>query len=155
MVQKTNEELVKKKITDLMTIGAATSLYENIIANGWIPVHEYFRLCQEANKHNLNSFILDRVLVYIIEDNGFCGLPRIAEYRDGDKGLGWYTPEDDYLNDYTNVMFWKPIENMGNKRFIESFIKDIEDRENIKIDKKKFFESLVNISKKESSKYLK
>ena len=84
-------------------IKAAVDLFiAQMKLEGWLPVKEYFSMKKLGIE-------LDWVIVLTMEHNGFIAIPTIAEYRLG-SNPGWYDSNDQYLNNWTNVIMFKPIE---------------------------------------------
>ena len=85
------------------SIKAAVDLFiAQMKLEGWLPVKEYFSMKKLGIE-------LDWVIVLTMEHNGFIAIPTIAEYRFG-SNPGWYDSNDQYLNNWTNVIMFKLIE---------------------------------------------
>lgn len=70
-------------------------------------------------------------MVLTIENDGFIGIPDIAEYVAGDKH-GWYDSSDRRIDDWTNVIMFKPIEGKDTADDIRNeLLDDAEEKENI------------------------
>lgn len=69
---------------------------------GWLPVKEYFSIKKLVIE-------LDWVIVLTMDHNGFIAIPTIAEYRFGSNS-GWYDYTGQCLDNWTNVIMFKPIE---------------------------------------------
>lgn len=114
------------KITHDTIIGTGlVNTFINLMRlHGWLPVKEYFSLRK-------NGIELDWVMVLTIENDGFIGIPDIAEYVAGDKP-GWYNKSDRRIDDWTNVIMFKPIEGKDTADDIRNkLLDDAEEKENI------------------------
>ena len=84
-------------------IKAAVDLFiAQMKLEGWLPVKEYFSMKKLGIE-------LDWVIVLTMEHNGFIAIPTIAEYRFG-SNPGWYDSNQQCLDNWTNVIMFKPIE---------------------------------------------
>lgn len=84
-------------------IKAAVDLFiAQMKLEGWLPVKEYFSM----KKLGIG---LDWVIVLTMEHNGFIAIPTIAEYSFG-SNPGWHDSNGQYLDNWTNVIMFKPIE---------------------------------------------
>ena len=84
-------------------IKAAVDLFiAQMKLEGWLPVKEYFSMKKLGIE-------LDWVIVLTMEHNGFIAIPTIAEYGFGSNS-GWYDSNGQCLDDWTNVIMFKPIE---------------------------------------------
>lgn len=97
---------------------------------GWLPIKEYFKMKKLGIE-------LDWVLVLTMENDGFIAIPTVVEYRiphkDDKRKPGWYNSENKRLDDYTNVIMFKPIETKNTADDIRSELLDkYEEEENIK-----------------------
>lgn len=91
---------------------------------GWLPIKEYFKM----QRLGIN---LDWVMVLTMEDDGFIAIPIIAEYIFEDKP-GWYNSDSGRLDDWTNVIMFKPIETKNTADNIRTELLDeYEEKENI------------------------
>ena len=94
-------------------IGAevANLFIERMKLEGWLPIKDYFAMRN-------NGIELDWVLVLTMENDGFIGIPIVAEYcvPHKDSGLkpGWYKDDIDNPNrridDWTNVIMFKLLD---------------------------------------------
>ena len=108
----------------LIGAGLANTFINLMRLHGWLPIKEYFSLRK-------NGIELDWVMVLTIENDGFIGIPSIAEYTDGDKP-GWYDSSDRRIDDWTNVIMFKPIEGKDTADDIRNeLLDDAEEKENI------------------------
>ena len=115
---------------EIIGAGLASLFIERMKLEGWLPIKEYFKMKKLGIE-------LDWVLVLTMENDGFIAIPTVAEYRvphkDRDKKSGWYNSEDRRLDDYTNVIMFKPIETKNTADDIRSELLDkYEEEENIK-----------------------
>lgn len=84
-------------------IKAAVDLFiAQMKLEGWLPVKEYFSMKKLGIE-------LDWVIVLTMENNGFIAIPTIAEYSFG-SNPGWHDSNEQYLDNWTNVIMFKPIE---------------------------------------------
>ena len=84
-------------------IKAAVDLFiAQMKLEGWLPVKEYFSMKKLGIE-------LDWVIVLTMEHNGFIAIPTIAEYSFG-SNPGWHDSNEQYLDNWTNVIMFKPIE---------------------------------------------
>lgn len=91
---------------------------------GWLPIKEYFKM----QRLGIN---LDWVMVLTMENDGFIAIPIIAEYIFEDKP-GWYNSDSGRLDDWTNVIMFKPIETKNTADNIRTELLDeYEEKENI------------------------
>ena len=120
------------KLTHDIIIGSglASGFINLMKLEGWLPVEEYFTM--------INSGIeLDWVMVLTMENDGFIAIPSIAEYciphPDSGQKPGWYDSGKRRLDDWTNVIMFKPIEakNTAN-RIRDELLDEYEEKENIK-----------------------
>lgn len=121
-------------------IGAGLSqTYINLMKlRGWIPIKEYFKM----KRSGIN---LDWVLVLTIEDNGFQGIPMVAEYcvpsEKSNMLPGWY--KDDVnsgnvrIDNWTNVIMFKLIDN-DDLKVKDDLLDEFEKKENIN-DRKSYY----------------
>lgn len=90
-------------------IGAANLFIERMKLEGWLPIKEYFKM----EKLGIE---LDWVLVLTMENDGFIGIPMVAEYcvPHKDSGLkpGWYKDDNPNrrIDDWTNVIMFKLLD---------------------------------------------
>lgn len=115
---------------EIIGIGIAKLFIERMKLEGWIPIKEYFNMRKLGIE-------LDWVLVLTIENDGFIAIPTVAEYRvphqDSRRKSGWYNSENKRLDDYTNIIMFKPIETKNTADDIRSELLDkYEEEENIK-----------------------
>lgn len=97
---------------------------------GWLPIKEYFKMKKLGIK-------LDWVLVLTMENDGFIAIPTVAEYsiphKDSGRKSDWYDSENKRLDDYTNVIMFKPIEIKNTADNIRSeLLNKYEEEKNIK-----------------------
>lgn len=121
---------------------------ERMKLEGWLPIKEYFKM----RKLEIE---LDWVLVLTMENDGFIAIPTVAEYRVPHKNAeksGWYNSEDKRLDDYTNVIMFKPIETKNTADNIRSELLDKyeeeENIENVPDFEDAFNETVINLQKK-------
>lgn len=110
--------------------GVANLFIERIMLEGWLPIKEYFKM----EKLGIE---LDWVMVLTMENDGFIAIPTVAEYcvphKDSRLKSGWYNSEGKRLDDYTNVIMFKPIETKNIADDVRSELLDkYEEEENIK-----------------------
>lgn len=104
--------------------GLANKFINLMKLHGWLPIKEYFSLRK-------NGIELDWVMVLTIENDGFIGIPDIAEYVGSDKP-GWYNKSGKRINDWTNVIMFKSIEDKNIADNIRNkLLDDAEEEENI------------------------
>ena len=149
---------MKNKLTHDTIIGSglANDFINLMKLEGWLPVKEYFTM--------INSGIeLDWVIVLTMENDGFIAIPSIAEYciphPDSGQKPGWYDSGKRRLNDWTNVIMFKPIEakNTAN-RIRDELLDEHEEKENIKNVpdfEDAFTETLIKLCKGNSEHYIK
>lgn len=122
---------MKKSVHEKIRGAEVANLFiERMKLEGWIPIKEYF------NMRNL-GIELDWVLVLTMENDGFIAIPTVAEYRvlykDSGRKSGWYDSENKRLDDYTNVIMFKPIETKNTADAVRIDLLDkYEEEENIK-----------------------
>ena len=115
------ENKFKHKIVDS---GLATNFINLMKLEGWLPIEEYFAMRN-------NGIELDWVMVLTIENDGFIAIPSIAEYGFGDNP-GWYNSANKRLDDWTNVIMFKPIETKNvADRIRDELLNEYEEKENI------------------------
>ena len=90
---------------------------------GWLPVKEYFSMKKLGIE-------LDWVIVLTMEYNGFIAIPTIAEYRFG-SNPGWYDSNDQYLDNWTNVIMFKPIESINAETIRAKLFNEYKEKEDI------------------------
>lgn len=115
---------------EIIGAGVANLFIERMRLEGWLPIKEYFKM----EKLRIE---LDWVLVLTMENDGFFAIPTVAEYsvphKDSRRKSGWYNSEDKRLDDYTNVIMFKPIETKNIADNVRSELLDkYEEEENIK-----------------------
>ena len=104
--------------------GLASVFIGRMKLEGWLPIKEYFKM----QRLGIN---LDWVMVLTMENDGFIAIPTIAEYRFGDKP-GWYNSDSQRLDDWTNIIMFKPIETKNVADNIRAELLDeYEEKENI------------------------
>ena len=146
------------KLTHDIIIGSglASGFINLMKLEGWLPVKEYFSM--------INSGIeLDWVMVLTMENDGFIAIPSIAEYciphPDSGQKPGWYDSGKRRLDDWTNVIMFKPVEakNTAN-RIRDELLDEHEEKENIKNVpdfEDAFTETLIKLCKGNSEHYIK
>ena len=149
---------MENKLTHDIIIGSglASNFINLMKLEGWLPVKEYFTM--------INSGIeLDWVMVLTMENDGFIAIPSIAEYciphPDSGQKPGWYDSGKRRLDDWTNVIMFKPIEakNTAN-RIRDELLDEHEEKENIKNVpdfEDAFTETLIKLCKGNSEHYIK
>ena len=149
---------MENKLTHDIIIGSglASGFINLMKLEGWLPVKEYFTM--------INSGIeLDWVIVLTMENDGFIAIPSIAEYciphPDSGQKPGWYDSGKRRLDDWTNVIMFKPIEakNTAN-RIRDELLDEHEEKENIKNVpdfEDAFTETLIKLCKGNSEHYIK
>ena len=122
---------MKSNVHDkIIGAGLASLFIERMKLEGWLPIKEYFKM----RKLEIE---LDWVLVLTMENDGFIAIPTVVEYRiphkDNRQKAGWYNSENKRLDDYTNVIMFKPIETKNTADDIRSeLLNKYEEEENIK-----------------------
>mgnify|MGYP003491431559 FL=1 len=122
---------MKSNVHDkIIGAGLASLFIERMKLEGWLPIKEYFKMKKLGIE-------LDWVLVLTMENDGFIAIPTVVEYRiphkDDKRKAGWYNSENKRLDDYTNVIMFKPIETKNTADDIRSELLDkYEEEENIK-----------------------
>lgn len=110
---------------------------------GWLPITEYFKMQRLG-------IDLDWVMVLTMENDGFIAISTIAEYRFGDKP-GWYNSGSQRLDDWANIIMFKPIETKNTADNIRTELLDeYEEKENIEnvLDyEDAFTETLIKLCK--------
>ena len=149
---------MENKLTHDIIIGSglASGFINLMKLEGWLPVKEYFTM--------INSGIeLDWVMVLTMENDGFIAIPSIAEYciphPDSGQKPGWYDSGKRRLDDWTNVIMFKPVEakNTAN-RIRDELLDEHEEKENIKNVpdfEDAFTETLIKLCKGNSEHYIK
>ena len=149
---------MENKLTHDIIIGSglASGFINLMKLEGWLPVKEYFTM--------INSGIeLDWVMVLTMENDGFIAIPSKAEYciphPDSGQKPGWYDSGKRRLDDWTNVIMFKPIEakNTAN-RIRDELLDEHEEKENIKNVpdfEDAFTETLIKLCKGNSEHYIK
>ena len=115
---------------EIIGAGLASLFIERMKLEGWLPIKEYFKMKKLGIE-------LDWVLVLTMENDGFIAIPTVVEYciphKDDKRKPGWYNSENKRLDDYTNVIMFKPIETKNTADDIRSELLDkYEEEENIK-----------------------
>ena len=136
--------------------GLANDFINLMKLEGWLPVKEYFTM--------INSGIeLDWVIVLTMENDGFIAIPSIAEYciphPDSGQKPGWYDSGKRRLDDWTNVIMFKPIEakNTAN-RIRDELLDECEEKEGIENTpdfEDAFTETLIKLCQGNSERYIK
>lgn len=149
---------MENKLTHDIIIGSglASGFINLMKLEGWLPVKEYFTM--------INSGIeLNWVMVLTMENDGFIAIPSIAEYciphPDSGQKPGWYDSGKRRLDDWTNVIMFKPVEakNTAN-RIRDELLDEHEEKENIKNVpdfEDAFTETLIKLCKGNSEHYIK
>lgn len=149
---------MKNKLTHDIIIGSglASGFINLMKLEGWLPVKEYFTM--------INSGIeLDWVMVLTMENDGFIAIPSIAEYciphPDSGQKPGWYDSGKRRLDDWTNVIMFKPIEakNTAN-RIRDELLDECEEKEGIENTpdfEDAFTETLIKLCQGNSEHYIK
>ena len=149
---------MENKLTHDIIIGSglASGFINLMKLEGWLPIEEYFTM--------INSGIeLDWVMVLTMENDGFIAIPSIAEYciphPDSGQKPGWYDSGKRRLDDWTNVIMFKPVEakNTAN-RIRDELLDEHEEKENIKNIpdfEDAFTETLIKLCKGNSEHYIK
>lgn len=149
---------MKNKLTHDIIIGSglASGFINLMKLEGWLPVKEYFTM--------INSGIeLDWVMVLTMENDGFIAIPSIAEYciphPDSGQKPGWYDSGKRRLDDWTNVIMFKPIEakNTAN-RIRDELLDECEEKEGIENTpdfEDAFTETLIKLCQGNSERYIK
>ena len=123
--------------------GLASVFIGRMKLEGWLPITEYFKMQRLG-------IDLDWVMVLTMENDGFIAIPTIAEYRFGDKP-GWYNSDSQRLDDWTNIIMFKPIETKNTADNIRTELLDeYEEKENIEnvLDyEDAFTETLIKLCK--------
>lgn len=134
------EENMHEKI---IGIGVAHLFIAQMKLEGWLPVEEYFKM----KKLGID---LDWVMVLTMEYDGFIAIPTVAEYGFGDNP-GWYNSASQRLDNWTNVIMFKPIETKNvADRIRDELLDEYEEKENIKNVpdfEDAFTETLIKLSK--------
>ncbi len=73
-----------------------------LMVEGRLAVKEYFSIKKLGIE-------LDWVIVLTMDHNGFIAIPTVAEYRFGSNS-GWYDYTGQCLDNWTNIIMFKPIE---------------------------------------------
>ena len=149
---------MENKLTHDIIIGSglASGFINLMKLEGWLPIKEYFTMIN-------NGIELDWVMVLTMENDGFIAIPSIAEYciPHPDSGLkpGWYNSEGKLLDNWTNVIMFKPIETKNiADRIRDELLDEYEEKENIKNVpdfKDAFTETLIKLCKGNSEHYIK
>ena len=131
--------------------GLANDFINLMKLEGWLPIEDYFAM--------INSGIeLDWVTVLTMENDGFIAIPEIAEYWFGQKP-GWYNSADQCIDDWTNVIMFKPIETKNvADRIRDELLNECEEKEgieNISDFEDAFTETLIKLCKGNSERYVK
>ena len=106
-------------------IKAAVDLFiAQMKLEGWLPVKEYFSMKKLGIE-------LDWVIVLTMEYNGFIAIPTIAEYSFG-SNTGWHDSYGQYLDDWTNVIMFKPIESRNAETIRAKLFNKYKEKECIK-----------------------
>lgn len=136
--------------------GLASNFINLMKLEGWLPIEDYFAMRN-------GGIDLDWVLVLTMQDDGFIAIPSIAEYciPDPDSGLkpGWYNSENKCLDNWTNVIMFKPIETKNIADDIRNdLLNEYEEKENIENVpdyEDAFTETLIKLCKGNSKHYIK
>ena len=146
------------KLTHDIIIGSglASGFINLMKLEGWLPVKEYFTM--------INSGIeLDWVMVLTMENDGFIAIPSIAEYciphSDSGQKPGWYDSGNRRLDDWTNVIMFKPIEAKNTAdRIRDELLDECEEKEGIENTsdfEDAFTKTLIKLCKGNSEHYIK
>lgn len=136
--------------------GLANNFINLMKLEGWLPIEDYFVM--------RNSGIdLDWVIVLTMENDGFIAIPSIAEYcihhSDSGSNPGWYNSVNQRLDDWTNIIMFKPIETKNIADHIRDKLldeyKEKEGIENTSDFKDAFTETLLELCKGNSEHYIK
>ena len=136
--------------------GLANNFINLMKLEGWLPIEDYFVM--------RNSGIdLDWVIVLTMENDGFIAIPSIAEYcisnLDDVRKSGWYNSVNQRLDDWTNIIMFKPIETKNIADHIRDKLldeyKEKEGIENTSDFKDAFTETLLELCKGNSEHYIK
>lgn len=123
--------------------GAAKLFMERMKLEGWLPIKEYFNMKKLGIE-------LDWVIVLTMECDGFIAIPTIAEYC-FDYNSGWYDSAGQCLDDWTNVIMFKPIESRNIADTIRTeLFNECKEKEDIKAYsdfENAFNESLIKLCK--------
>lgn len=149
---------MENKLTHDIIIGSglASGFINLMKLEGWLPIEEYFTM--------INSGIeLDWVMVLTMENDGFIAIPSIAEYciPHPDSGLkpGWYDSCNRRLDDWTNVIIFKPIEAKNTAdRIRDELLDEYEEKEGIENTsdfEDAFTKTLIKLCKGNSEHYIK
>lgn len=119
---------------ELVGAGLSNVFLSQLQLNGWLPIEEYY-------KAKLQGIELDWVLVLTMEDNGFIGIPMVAEFCIPSEGTslkpGWYKDDIDHpfqrIDDWTNVIAFKLIEDKPHfDKVRDKILDEYVDKKNIK-----------------------
>ena len=149
--------MVNKLTHDIIIGSGLASGFINLMKlEGWLPIEDYFVM--------INSGIeLDWVTVLTMENDGFIAIPSIAEYciphPDGGQKPGWYDSGNRRLDDWTNVIMFKPIEAKNTAdRIRDELLDEYEEKEGIENTsdfEDAFTKTLIKLCKGNSEHYIK
>ena len=149
---------MENKLTHDIIIGSglASGFINLMKLEGWLPVKEYFTM--------INSGIeLDWVMVLTMENDGFIAIPSIADYciphPDSGQKPGWYDSGKRRLDDWTNVIMFKPVEAKNTANSIrDELLDECEEKEGIENTsdfEDAFTKTLIKLCKGNSEHYIK
>lgn len=131
--------------------GLASNFINLMKLEGWLPVEDYFAMRN-------NGIELDWVMVLTMENDGFIAIPTVAEYGFGDNP-GWYNSANQRLDNWTNVIMFKPVETKNvADRVRDELLDEYEEKENIENVpdfEDAFTETLIKLCKGNSEHYIK
>ena len=136
--------------------GLASNFINLMKLEGWLPIEDYFVMRN-------NGIELDWVTVLTMENDGFIAIPSIAEYSiphpDSGWKPGWYNSEEKRLDDWTNVIMFKPIETKNvADRIRDELLDEYEEKEGIENTsdfEDAFTETLIKLCQGNSERYIK
>lgn len=144
---------MKNKLTHDIIVGSglASNFINLMKLEGWLPVEDYFAMRN-------NGIELDWVMVLTMENDGFIAIPTVAEYGFGDNP-GWYNSANQRLDNWTNVIMFKPVETKNvADRIRDELLDEYEEKENIENVpdfEDAFTETLIKLCKGNSEHYIK
>lgn len=144
---------MKNKLTHDVIVGSglASNFINLMKLEGWLPIEDYFAMRN-------NGIELDWVMVLTVENDGFIAIPSIAEYGFGDNP-GWYNSVSQRLDNWTNVIMFRPIETKNvADRIRDELLDECEEKENIENVpdfEDAFTETLIKLCKGNSEHYIK
>lgn len=144
---------MKNKLTHDVIVGSglASNFINLMKLEGWLPIEDYFAMRN-------NGIELDWVMVLTMENDGFIAIPTVAEYGFGDNP-GWYNSANQRLDNWTNVIMFKPVETKNvADRVRDELLDEYEEKENIENVpdfEDAFTETLIKLCKGNSEHYIK